>query len=146
MGVSQDAHAVNDGLFINIHASHFQDPSSALPNVAPHPSVLPPLSALGAASSSELSSSPLSSSLSPSPNSQSMYHSTKAFFVITLSPDDSSCELIFFIARPWSSSQYVEPRDSMRLLKFEANIVGEPSDSSSNAVPAFSFSSATSLS
>eukprot|EP00984_Skeletonema_dohrnii_P014078 scaffold5884_cov137-Skeletonema_dohrnii-CCMP3373.AAC.1 len=99
-GVSQAGHTESEGLFVTIQTPHFHDPSSDFLNIPPHPSAAPPVLVLSFAAASELSatsapavlSSSDSSSLSPSPNSHSMYQPMKALRCVdaplrnTLSP------------------------------------------------------------
>ena len=107
--VSQAAHTESDALFVTMQTSHFHEPSSEALNSPPQPSALPESPSFtapepSAASTTSLSSSD-SSSLSPSPNNQSIYQSRKALRVITLSLFESPTLLIFLIVRLCSSSQ-----------------------------------------
>mmetsp|Transcript_20164 Transcript_20164/g.29950 ORF Transcript_20164/g.29950 Transcript_20164/m.29950 type:complete len:516 (+) Transcript_20164:4340-5887(+) len=151
-GVSQAGHTESEGLFVTIQTPHFHEPSSDFLNIPPHPSAAPPVLSFDAASELSATSAPAvlsssdSSSLSPSPNSHSMYQSMKALRVITLSLDASSTLLIFLMVRRCSSSQYVEPNDSNSLGNSVTEICSDSFARASNASSAFSFSSAISLS
>mmetsp|Transcript_46521 Transcript_46521/g.98708 ORF Transcript_46521/g.98708 Transcript_46521/m.98708 type:complete len:234 (-) Transcript_46521:81-782(-) len=147
-GASHAAHAVADSLFVTMHTPHFHEPSTDDLNMEPQPSVMLRTALADSRSTIPSTSSlpfKLSSSLSPSPNSQSTYQSTNAFLVITLSPDDSSKELIFLIVCRCSSSQYVVPMDSKSSPKSDASILADPSPKESKASSALAFSSAMSL-
>jgi hypothetical protein len=151
-GVSQDAQTETEGLLVTIQTPHSHEPSSDFLKTPPQPSdssaslLSFAASELSATSSPAALSSSVSSSLSPSPNSQSIYHSMKALRVITLSLDASSTLLIFLMVRRCSSSQYVEPNDSNSLGKSVTEICFDPFARASKASSALPFSSAISLS
>ena len=107
--VSQAAHTESDALFVTMQTSHFHEPSSEALNSPPQPFALPESPSFAASAPFSVSTTALSSSdsssLSPSPNNQSIYQSRKALRVITLSLLESPTLLIFLIVRLCSSSQ-----------------------------------------
>merc|ERR1712091_769041 len=101
-GVSQAAHAAAPLSLRTSQTSHFQEPSFAAVNDAQVAAALD-----SAAGSSSSSVAVQSSSESPSPRTQSTYHSTKASRATV--PPGASLRSV----RRCSSSQYVVPRASM---------------------------------
>ena len=134
-GVSQAAHFDASLSLRTSHTSHFQEPSFAVVNEAQVAAALD--SAAGSSSSSVVVAS---SSESPSPRTQSTYHSTKASRWTV--PPGASLRSV----RRCSSSQYVVPSASMSAWNFEDGTSVFPSATVSKASRALPRSSSRSSS